>query len=420
MSAYWVYLAMEGALALLLSMIFTASSLYQVTVAGLTPLQLVLVGTTLETSVFLFEVPTGVVADVYSRRLSIIIGIFLIGLGFLVEGSFPIFWLILLAQVLWGVGFTFTSGATQAWITDEIGEEAAGKAFLRSSQVDKLGGLLGIGLGIILGNVRVNLPIQLGGVMICLMAAGLAFCMPEHGFKPRPSQSRNPFHHMLHIFRIGLRTVRTRPALITILWIGLIFGLFSEGYDRLWTKHLIDNFAGGFPFGLQPVVWIGGLRALGMLFSIGAAELARRKIPTGSHVGIARSLMAISALLLAGLFGFALARSLALALICYWVIAMARSVISPVYDAWVNQRLDSTVRATVLSMSSQVDAVGQIAGGPAVGMIGSWLSVRAALTASALILLPVLALFRRAISQPQVEWDQPSPFPLLPEAEENG
>src|SRR5512133_3310043 len=100
MNAYWVYLAMEGAQALLLSMIFTASSLYQVTVAGLSPLQLVLVGTTLESSVFLFEVPTGVVADVYSRRLSIIIGVFLIGLGFLVEGTFLIFWLILLAQVL--------------------------------------------------------------------------------------------------------------------------------------------------------------------------------------------------------------------------------------------------------------------------------------------------------------------------------
>ncbi len=420
MSAYGVYLAMEAALALLLSMIFTASSLYQVTVAGLTPLQLVLVGTTLETSVFLFEVPTGVVADIYSRRLSIIIGVFLIGVGFLVEGSFPVFWLILLAQVLWGVGFTFTSGATQAWITDEIGEDAAGKAFLRGSQVDKLGGLLGIGLGILLGNVRVSLPIQLGGVLICLLAVCLAFLMPEHGFKPQPRQSRNPFPHMLHIFRDGLGTVRARPALITILWIGLIFGLYSEGFDRLWTKHLIDNFAQGFPFGLQPVVWIGGLRAVDMLLSVGAAELARQKIPTGSHVGIARSLMAISALLIAGLFGFALARSLVLAFVCYWVISMARSVISPVYDAWVNQRLDSSVRATVLSMSSQVDAVGQIAGGPAVGLIGSWLSVRAALAASAFILSPVLLLFRRALSLPRVEQDQVAPPPPLPDVEIDG
>ena len=69
-----------------------------------------LVGTLLEASVFLFEVPTGVVADVYSRRLSVIIGYALIGLGFALEGIVPRFEAVLLAQVLWGVGYTFTSG----------------------------------------------------------------------------------------------------------------------------------------------------------------------------------------------------------------------------------------------------------------------------------------------------------------------
>jgi MFS transporter, DHA3 family, tetracycline resistance protein len=184
----------------------------------------------------------------------------------------------------------------------------------------------------------------------------------------------------------------------------------------LWTKHLIDNFATGFPLQLQPVVWIGGLRAIGMVLSIGAAELARRKIPTGSHVGIARALMAISAVLIAALFGFALARTLGLVLACYWTISMTRSVMGPIYDAWVNQRLDSSVRATVISMSSQVDAIGQITGGPVVGLIGSWFSVRAALVASAVILSPVLVLFRRAIGQPVTELD-PSAPPLLQEVD---
>jgi hypothetical protein len=72
------------------------------------------VGTTLEGCIFLFEVPTGVVADVYSRRLSIIIGFFLIGAGFIVEGSFPVFGAVLLSQVFWGIGYTFTSGATES------------------------------------------------------------------------------------------------------------------------------------------------------------------------------------------------------------------------------------------------------------------------------------------------------------------
>ncbi len=397
MNAYAVYLLMQGALSLLFSMIFTASSLYQVTMAGLTPLQLVLVGTTLETSIFLFEVPTGIVADIYSRRWSIIIGIFLIGVGFLVEGSLPIFGWILLAQVLWGVGYTFTSGATQAWISDEIGEAAAGRAFLRSSQVDKIGDLAGIGLGIALGSRRVNLPIQLGGLLVCALAVGLIFVMPEHGFQPQPRTSRSPFHHMLHIFREGLKAVRGRPALLTILGIGLVYGLYSEGYDRLWTKHLIDQFAADFPLPVQPVVWIGALRAVGMLLSVGAAEWARRHVATHDHRQVTRALAGLTAALLVGLVGFALSPALLLAAVFGWIISMARNTIAPIYDAWVNQSLESGVRATVLSMSSQMDAIGQIAGGPGVGLVGSLASVRVALLASAAILSPALALFRRAL-----------------------
>jgi DHA3 family tetracycline resistance protein-like MFS transporter len=75
-----------------------------------------------------------------------------------------------------------------------------------------------------------------------------------------------------------------------------------------------------------------------------------------------------------------------------WLITVTRGVIGPIYTAWVNQRLDSSARATVLSMSSQVDAIGQIAGGPSVGLIGNLVSVRAALAASAIILTPQLAL----------------------------
>ena len=123
LNARFVYLFIEFSASAFFSMMFVVTSLYEATVAGLTPVQLILVGTALEVSAFVFEVPTGIVADVYSRRLSIIIGYVLMGLGFLVEGFFPAFLPILLAQVIWGLGYTFTSGATQAWITDEIGED---------------------------------------------------------------------------------------------------------------------------------------------------------------------------------------------------------------------------------------------------------------------------------------------------------
>lgn len=399
-SAYTVYLILEGGMAMIMSMIFTASSLYQVSMAELNPLQLVLVGTTLELAVLLFEVPTGVVADIYSRRLSVLIGVFLIGLGFILEGSLPVFATILLAQVIWGLGYTFTSGATQAWISDEIGEAAAGEAFLRSSQVGQIGALVGIGAGVLVGSVAVNLPVVLGGFLIIFLGFFIALVMPETGFKPTPREARSTWSSMVSTFRQGLDVVRQRPALRIILAIGLVYGLYSEGFDRLWTKHLVDDI--GFPAlgAMQPIIWLGVMRAGGMLLSVGAVEYLRPRIETGLHASVARALLSISALLVAGLFAFALAPGFGLALLAYWLIYVMRSLIEPLYTAWVNQRLDSRVRATVISMSGQVDAIGQVASGPLVGLVGSAVSVQAAISLTGFILSPALILIGRARRMP--------------------
>jgi DHA3 family tetracycline resistance protein-like MFS transporter len=392
LEAYRLYVTLEVFVAFVFKIIFTLNMVYQITVAQLEPLQLVLVGTMLEVSVFLFEVPTGVVADVFSRRLSIIIGYFLIGIGFIIEGSFPVFGAILLGQICWGIGYTFTSGATQAWISDEIGEQAANQAFLRGSQFANFGALLGIGASILLGVQRVNLPIIVGGGLFILFALFLIVCMPERGFKPTSRQERTSWLHMAQTFRSGIGLVRARPALFNILWVGLLYGFYSEGFDRLWTRHLVDRFSLPALDGLPPLAWFGLIEVVGLILSVAAIEVARRRLDTYSYHTVRRGLFLVTAALIVGLFGFALLDVFPLAVAMLWLITVTRGVIGPIYTAWVNQRLDSSARATVLSMSSQVDAIGQIAGGPSVGLIGNLVSVRAALAASAIILTPQLAL----------------------------
>ena len=81
------------------TLVWTAMMVYQVQVVGLSALQLVLVGTTMEVTAFLFEIPTGIVADVYSRRLSTIIGVFLLSvLGFGIGAK--------VETVAWAVSYT--------------------------------------------------------------------------------------------------------------------------------------------------------------------------------------------------------------------------------------------------------------------------------------------------------------------------
>jgi DHA3 family tetracycline resistance protein-like MFS transporter len=404
-AAYSVYLFSEFTLSLLFSMMFVVDSVYQVSTVGLNALQLVLVGTALEISAFLFEAPTGVIADVYSRRLSIIIGMFVMGLGFVVEGSFPFFAPILLAQVIWGLGYTFTSGATEAWIADEVGEERAGKAFLRASQIGTTGSLIGIVAGTLIGTLGVNLPIVLGGFGVMGLGLLLIFIMPEMGFKPTPREDRNTFQSMAHTFKSGVRVVRGKPALINILTIGLILGLYSEGYDRLWAAHLLENITLPAIGGLQPVVWFGIIRAVSMLLGLGVTEITRRRVDTSRHGPVARAMLILIAGMVAGLLTFALTGSFIIALLALWGFASLRQTLGPLYTTWVNQHAESSVRATIISMSSQIDALGQILGGPIVGVIGLALGIPVSLTICAVILATALPLLIRTIKIDRRELD---------------
>lgn len=395
-NARLVYLFIEFSGSIFFAMMFVTTSLYEATVAGLTPVQLILVGTTLELSAFVFEVPTGIVADVYSRRLSIIIGYILMGVGFLIEGFFPAFLPILLAQVVWGLGYTFTSGATQAWISDEIGEDGANKLFMRATQIGLFASLIGMGLAVLVGAENVARPIQFGAAGVLLTGVILMVIMPETGFQPTPREDRNTWQHMWHTFGQGLQTVRSRPRLMNIVFIGLFFGLYSEGFDRLWVKHLLDTFELPVIFGNTEVAFFGALRVAATLLTILAVRLVERRVDSANPLAVGRAMLVVTGGISAAMLGFALSPLLLLSLGLYLVIVALRDVGIPLQTAWINHKLDSKVRATVHSMYGQVDAIGQTMGGPIVAVIASVGSAVASLVASALLLAPAMFFIRRA------------------------
>lgn len=413
LNARYVYLFIEFSASLFFSMMFVVTSLYEATVAGLTPVQLILVGTTLELSAFLFEVPTGIVADVYSRRLSIIIGYVLMGIGFLVEGLFPAFVPILLAQVIWGLGYTFTSGATQAWISDEVGEDNANKLFMRGTQAGLFASLIGMGLAALVGANNVALPLQFGAIGVILIGVTLAIIMPETGFHPTPREDRNTWQHMWHTFQQGVDTVRGKPRLMNIVFIGLFYGIYSEGFDRLWVKHLLDTFELPAIFGNNQVAFFAALRVAGTVLTILAVRFVEKRVDSTSPLAIGRAVLMVTAGISIALLGFALSPLLIVSLGLYLVIDVLRDVHHPLQTAWVNQKLNPQVRATVHSMFGQVDAIGQVIGGPLVAMFAALGSTIIPLVTSGLLLTPALWFVSRANSglrpEPDAEVD---PVPI--------
>ncbi len=386
---------------LLFYMMVTVAMIYQVDVVGLDPLQLVLVGTALEISAFLFEVPTGIVADTYSRRLSVVIGYVIIGFSFVLMGAIPTYAAMLVSSFVLGIGWTFISGANQAWLADEIGETQAAALYLKGARIGNFGAFLGILIAVVVGLVQINYPLIVAGLLFVLWGIVVRFVMPELGFTPQSAASvTGSFRQMGLTFMSGINVVRHSSTLLLLMVVGIVFGTFSEGYDRMSTAHLLRNFQFESVVGLAPVVVFGMMTAVGILLSIALISLAERRVDTGQARQLARALSAATLAIAAAVLCFALTNQVWLAVAMYVLLQPLRSVIDPLTMSWLNRNLPASSRATVISMHSQADALGQMAGGPGVGLLGRDFGIRFALTLAATLLFPAVLLYQRSIRRP--------------------
>src|SRR5215211_2026376 len=96
-----------------------------------------------------------------------------------------------------------------------------------------------------------------------------------------------------------------------------------------------------------------------------------RRLDVSSVSMAARALFVLDALTIAGVLAFAIG--------AFWLMEIAHRLGELLYLAWLNQGLEPGVRATVISMGSQATALGQVAGGPAIGAVGTLSGIRAAL-----------------------------------------
>jgi DHA3 family tetracycline resistance protein-like MFS transporter len=391
----------RGAWGLVGTLSWTCAAFYFIRDVGMNPLQLVLAGTALEVAYFVFEIPTAVVADLYSRRLSVVVAAVVSGLAMIGIGLLPVVGWVIAGMALWGFGWTFRSGAEDAWLADEIGSERLGAAYQRGAQVARVSGLVGIGAAVGLALVDLRLPFVAAGVAALVLAGYLALRMPEDGFTRTPDRRTGTAATagaMLGTARDGVRVVRGSPILVLIVAIFVLVGAFQEGFDRLWEAHLLLDV--GLPGigDLGPVVWFGLLGAATLVLAFAVAAPAVRRVEALRGERLARLLLVLNVALMACALAFALAGSLWPAILAYLATATVRDLAGPPMSTWLNDSVtDSSVRATVLSMTSIAGSFGEWTGGPALGLIGNIWGVRVALATGALLLAPTSVLFVRAL-----------------------
>ena len=378
---------------------FIVVAVYLVRDLHLSPLQLVLMGTAMEATVFLFEVPTGVVADTYGRRLSLVIGFLGTGTAWLLVGIVSSAWLVIALWAFWGFAHTFQSGAYEAWITDEVGVDRVGPVFLKGARFSYVGAILGLLALVALGTQSVRAAVIAGGAIEIVTAFGLILFMPETGFRRRPAADRKgPLTELRTTAATAARYVRAAPLLLLIIGIALFAGASSEAFDRLKEAHFLRDVGlpsiGHFP----AVVWFGAFAVVAMLFGFFVVGALQKRFERSGTGRVATLLFMVTALLAGSLLLFALTGSPVIAIGAVIGVMIAREVAWPLWMTWVNQQVtDSSVRATVLSMTGQADAIGQAAVGPVLGLIANAYGISSGLAVGALFLLPALGLYARAL-----------------------
>ena len=393
LSAYKTYLLFSAITAMCFSLVATVMIVYHIEIVHLNPLQLMLVGTTLELACFIFEIPTGIVADVYSRKLSIVIGGVLTGVGFILEGSISSFIFVLVAQIVWGLGSTFISGSLEAWIAEEEKNKDLDEIYIKGAQAGQIGAFIGIVLSTVIANFSVRLPIIVSGVLFIILALFLWLYMPENNFKPSAPGDLNTFKKMVYTFKSGLKFVKSKSIIMILLAVTLFYGLSSEGYDRLSNAHFLQDTTLPKLGNLSSVTWFGIFGILGMILSFIVMHFMAKNLKNEDNRKNGKLLLCINILYISSMLIFALTRNFSLMLIAYLATNTFRIINEPIFSAWLNGHIDDNSRATVLSINGQMNSLGQILGGPIIGIIATNISVSIGIVCTSLLVAPVLVLY---------------------------
>ncbi|MEM9464650.1 MAG: MFS transporter [Actinomycetota bacterium] len=347
---------------------------------GLDPLELLLLGTVKEITILVSEIPTGVVADIRSRRQSVIIAFVVCGGAAIGAGLADTFATLVITQVVWAFGTTFRSGAETAWFTDEVDSlEIVDAVLPRRARAQSIGAIVGV-IGTAGLAAVTSLGVALATIGAILVAWGIVLVstMPETGFRRHDATARARFGQLLGE---GFRAAR-RPGLRVLLIATVMAGFASEAVDRLSVARL-DG------IGLQgqsvdPALIMGStavLQSLGAAIALSAlaAMLAGRRLVaafTWLHVVTA-----------GGVAVLALADQLWLALGGLLATGVSREIARTVTIGWTNHFTDRANRATVHSFAGQAGSVGEISGGIVLGVVAREIGIDVALSVSALVYL---------------------------------
>jgi len=391
------YLAVTALTTLAQSLIWGVNTLFLMR-AGLDILGVMVANAAFTVAQVLFEVPTGVVADTWGRRVSYLLSVAIIMIGTLLyvwAGTARAGLLAFsLASVVLGLGFTFYTGAVDAWMVDALrsvnSQIRTENVFARSAVVFGIFMVIGTTAGGMLGQTALWLPYA-GRALFLVPALMLGLTsMPDLGLERRTLQWSTVGTEVRKVAGAGVRYGIHSPVVRSLMLAGCVQGLFAMYGFYSWQRYFLDLLG-------RDLIWVSGLvaAAVGLAGAAGGALVRPLMVgkPRRSSVLLWTVAATTVCIVLAGVV-----RVFWIAVPLYIVACVLGGIGGPIRSAWLNACIPSEQRATLISLDSLFGEAGGTLGQLGLGYVSKAFSIPTAWVIGGIVqigALPFLGTARR-------------------------
>ncbi len=391
------YYTYAGIYTLAASVIWGINTLFLLD-AGLSISEVFIANAAFSIGTVLFEIPTGVVADTVGRRASFLLSLVVLAastlayVGMAQIGAGVV--LFSVVSIFMGLGFTFYSGAMEAWLVDGVRELGFSgdmdRIFARGQIVGGAAMMVGTVGGGLLGQIDLAIPFVVRSVLLLLLLVLAFFGMHDIGFESKKVTAKTLPAEARKVASAGVRFGWNNRPLRLLMIAGAIQNGFFIWAWYAWQPYFVNILTDG-------AVWVAGvvaaLLALAMIVGNGLVSFFARLF------GRRTTLMIGTAVVFSlGSIGVGWATSFPVALAFLILTSIAIGVQMPVRQAFIHEMVPSEERATVVSFDSMVSGVGGVAGQSSLGVLAERQSFAAGYVvggAVAFLAVPIVWMVRR-------------------------
>lgn len=351
---------------------------------GMSEAQMTTINTVYMLSVFAMEVPTGVIADAFGRKISTVIGWGIQAIGFFLYSQSSGFTSFAISEFTVAIGTACVSGAFTSWLRENINGERYTKITSRTEIISKA---ISIALNTIAGVVAVRYGYRIiwiiGGLFLAVTAASGLLLMKKDSPSKRQESEKKGLERVILVLRDSKNTLANSRTLRLLLVTSFITTASFQALNMFWALKFTVA------LGLED---ISGLLFSGIsLTALAGTWISQSKFMIGKNPN--KSMICVNAITALGIILSAITRNPWISLSMFYLHEIGRGAARITQDSYIQNHLVESARSALSSLSSMSSTLGAAFGLTIAGQLATHASIEVAWIVSAIMLSMTIVIY---------------------------